>query len=168
MTPTAITRRTAALFVALLAGVVLTGCGATFIDAADSEKKLKTEIPELAEVDMKVTSVTCPEDEEFVKGAVLNCDYTVEDKSKGTAAFKIVKVEGGEYQTTITSLAAGQLEQFLIEVWDGEGTLASVECADKVKDQAACDFEDNEGDGGTLTVKYDKDGVIDDVAVEYA
>jgi uncharacterized protein DUF4333 len=158
MTPPATTRRATALFIALFTFFALAACGSVVDDAA-TEKGLKAEIPKLAEADMKVTSVTCPKDQDFVKGAVMTCDYTVEDGSKGTATVTITSAEGdGKTEYAISRYASGQVEQYLMESWDGDAALTAVTCPKKLKGEAVCTFEDDDGDTGTINVTFDDKG----------
>ena len=101
-----------AVLVALLAAFVLSACGSV-VDATKTEKDLKAEIPGLTETDLKVTSVTCPEDEDFKKGASFDCDYTVEDDTSGVAHVDVTSAKGdGEVEFTIARYASGQMAQY--------------------------------------------------------
>jgi hypothetical protein len=144
--------------VALLAAFVLSACGST-VDATATEKDLKGEIPGLTETDLKVTSVTCPEDEDFKKGATFDCDYTVEDDTSGVAHVDVTSVKGdGKTVYTIASWASGQMAQHLIDNIEGDVALASVECPKTIEDGTVCTFEDEEGDTGEIALAFDAEG----------
>ena len=159
MTPIAIFRHIfRAVLVALLAAFVLSACGSV-VDATATEKDLKTEIPRLTETDLKVTSVTCPEDQDFKKGAAFDCDYTVEDDSSGVAHVDVISAEGdGEVEFTIASYASGQMEQFMLDATEADVPLASVECPKTIEDGTVCTFEDEEGDTGEISLAFDDEG----------
>lgn len=159
MTPTASFRRFfRAVLVVLLAAFVLSACGSV-VDATKTEKDLKAEIPGLTETDLKVTSVTCPEDRNFKKGATLDCDYTVEDDSTGVAHVRVTSAKGdGKTEYTIASYASGQMEQYLLDNVEGDVSLASVECPKSIEDGTACTFEDEEGDTGEISLAFDDEG----------
>jgi hypothetical protein len=129
------------------------------IDDAATAKSLKSEIPKLAEADMKVTSVTCPKDHDFVKGAVLTCGYTVEDGSKGLVTATVTSVKGdGKTEDRISRYASGQVEQYLTESWKQDVALSAVKCPEKLTGEAVCTFEDKDGDTGTYKVTFDSEG----------
>lgn len=158
MTPPVSARRATALFIALFTVFALAACGSVVDDAATA-KALKAKIPQLAEADIKVTSVTCPKNQDFVKGAVFSCDYTVEDGSKGKASVKITSAKGdGKTEYRIAQYASGQVEQYLKESWDGDVALTAVTCPKDLKGKAVCTFEDKDGDTGTFNITFDDKG----------
>ena len=162
MTPTSGLRRLLrALFVAALAAFALSACGSV-VDATKTEKDLKTEIPGLTETDLKVTSVKCPEDKDFKKGATFECEYTVEDDSVGSARVTVTSAKGdGKVEYTIASYASGQMEQYLLDNTEVDVPLNSVECPDAIEDGTVCTFEDEEGDTGKMSLAFDGEGTFE-------
>jgi hypothetical protein len=158
MTPSATILRISGLFGVLLAVLALSACG-SIVDDAKTEKELKADIPEIAEADMSVTSVKCPDDQDFTKGATFECDYTVEDNSKGAARVTVTSAEGdGELEYSIAQYASGQMEQFLLEKTGADDPLVSVKCPETIEDGTVCTFEDEVGDTGKIALTFDADG----------
>lgn len=157
MTPAATIRPISLTFV-VVALVALSACG-SIVDDAKTEKELAKEIPSMAESDLKVTSVSCPDDQDFTEGASFECDYTVEDDSSGVAQVTITKEAGdGEVEYSIVRYASGQVEQYLLENTKADVPLTSVECPDTVEDGTVCTFEDEDGDTGKVSLAFDAEG----------
>ncbi len=158
MTPRATPSRVRKLSVAFAACLALTACGSV-VDNAATEKAIAKKLPELAEADIAVKSVTCPSDVDFVKGATFDCGYVVEDGSEGVVSVEITSEEGdGSSEYQISTYASGQVAEYLLNSMDSDVGIASIECDDPVEDGSQCNFEDEEGDTGTITLTFDDEG----------
>ena len=125
MTPIA-ARTARSVSVAVAALFVVASCG-SIVDDAGTEKDIKANIPGMAEADIPVTSVKCPDDQDFVKGATFDCDFTVEDGSKGAVKVTITSEAGdGKTEYSIARYASGQVEQYLFENTEVDVPLTSV------------------------------------------
>ncbi len=157
MTPTAISR-TVSLCLTVVTMLVLSACG-SIVDDAKTEAELTKDIPTMAESDLKVTSVNCPDDQDFTKGATFECKYTVEDDSDGVARVTVTDEQGdGELEYSIARYASGQVEQYLMTNTEADVPLTSVECPDTVEDGTTCTFEDEDGDTGKISLAFDSEG----------
>ncbi|MGB9011810.1 MAG: DUF4333 domain-containing protein [Aeromicrobium sp.] len=158
MTTRATLGRAISFTAALTACLALSACGST-VDAADAEKQATEKIPELAGSDMAIDSVACPEDVEYAVGETFDCDYVVEDGSKGVVTFEIENDD--KYSLAIATNASGHVADYLL---NEDEALASVECEDPIEDGSECSFEDEEGDTGTMTITLTDDGGFESAA----
>jgi hypothetical protein len=158
MTHLATIRRIGSPSLFLVVVLTLSACG-SIVDDAKTESELRSDIPEITEADMKVTSVKCPDDQEFTKGATFECDYTVEDGSRGVARVTVTSAEGeGELEYSVARYASGQMEQYLLENTEADDPLVSVECPETIEDGTVCTFEDEAGDTGKFSLAFDAEG----------
>lgn len=164
MTPDATIHPIRSLFIATLAVASLAACG-SIVDDAKTEKELKAQIPEITDIDMRVESVNCPDDQDFTEGATFTCRYTVEDGTEGAARVTITSAEGdGEVEYSLARIARGQMEQDLLESTESDVPITEVTCPDTIKDGTVCTFKDEEGDTGKITLAFDAEDSYESTA----
>ena len=81
-------RRQALLVPFLAAGVIVTGCGETVIDANKAEAAIRFDVQEATKT--KIDSVECPEDVEVVPGTSFSCKVVASDGAVAIAEGEIL------------------------------------------------------------------------------
>ena len=148
--------------IAVIASFALAACGSS-IDVPGLEKSIKSGLPGVVkknniDSDLAVSSVSCPKNPDASAGSTFDCDFTLEDDSKGVVTATVS--DSGDVTYTVSRYAAGQISEdissFFAEDQDVEVT---AECVDPVEDGMVCDFEDGDGATGQMTVTINDEGI---------
>jgi hypothetical protein len=162
MTPESTLRRAPALLIILLVGFVLSGCGSTTIDGPAVEKDIKSSVPGLVKMgnNLPVKSVACPDGRDAAKGKKFDCKFTMKDGSVGIATVTI-KNSDGDVEYVVTRYASGQIEDDMTKFFaDDQDVKLTANCPDVIEDGVVCDFKDEGGGTGKMTVTFPKVGLV--------
>ena len=157
-----ILRRAPALLIILLVGLALSGCGST-IDGPAVEKDIKSSVPGLVKLgnNLPVKSVTCPDDRDAAKGKKFDCKFTMEDGLVGVATVTIQNSDG-DIEYVVTRYASGQIADDIEKTFaDNQNIKLTVDCPETIDDGAVCDFQDEDGRTGKMTVTFPKKGQVE-------
>jgi Domain of unknown function (DUF4333) len=140
---------------ALIAGFALTACGSS-VDVPGLEKNIKSSLQGVVkkntiDSDLAVSSVSCPKNPSTSGGSKFDCDFTLEDDSKGVATATVS--DNGDISYTVSRYAAGQISQDIGHFFAKDQDIdVNATCANPVKDGMVCDFKDGDGATGKITV----------------
>jgi hypothetical protein len=153
--------RAGLLFAALVAPVVLAGCGTETLDADKAETQVESAIEGQTGAD--VSSVDCPDDVKAEKGKKFTCEATATDGTKATITLTQTS-DDGDVHIDAPLVYINIVEDSLAESLRMQtGKRATVDCPDLVAAKGGAQLTCQSSSGGrkkNVAVKVDAQGRI--------